>query len=297
MLHAPLGPYYGPRFSPDGKRLAFSMVKDNGRDIWVKDLDRDAPSRLSFLPGVNRLPLWTPDGKSIVFRSDNSAAPGLCAIRSDGSGEVKRLTEGKATANPASFSPDGKLLAISTTGKNGRPRDLFKVPVEADAGPVGPGRRLGKPEPFLGTPISESLPAFSPDGHWLAYQSDESGTPEVYVRPFPEPGSRWQVSTGVGGSLRWSHDGRELLFNASDRRLMAAPSIGKGESFVAGKPRVWTEIPARQGRFALAYDITPDAKRLAAMVADDAGDDKLPTHPTFLSSFFDELRRKAPVGN
>ena len=95
------------------------MGNGKGQDIWVKDLDRDTPSRLSFSPGQNTNPVWTPDGKSIVFRSLNPVAPGLYAIRSDGSGEAKRLTEDKAGELPSSFSPDGKRLAISQTGNGG----------------------------------------------------------------------------------------------------------------------------------------------------------------------------------
>jgi WD40 repeat protein len=110
-LHAPPGVYSTLRFSPDGKRLAFAMGSGTGVDIWVKDLDRDSPSRLSFLAGINRLPVWTPDGKNIVFRSENVPAPGLYWVRSDGSGEAQRLTDGKLNEWPFSFSPDGKRLA------------------------------------------------------------------------------------------------------------------------------------------------------------------------------------------
>jgi serine/threonine-protein kinase len=109
--HAPPGMYYSPRFSPDGKRLAFSLIAGKGQDIWVKDLDRDTPSRLSFLPGANIYPVWTPDSRTIVFRSNDPAAPGLYAVRADGSGEAKRLTDGKANELPSSFSPDGARLA------------------------------------------------------------------------------------------------------------------------------------------------------------------------------------------
>ena len=197
--------------SPDGKRLAFSISSGKGADIWVKDLDRDTPSRLSFLPGVNDIPVWTPDGKNIVFRSQNPAAPGLYGIRSDGSGEAQRLTEGKPQEFPYSFSPDGKRLAVSQGGNGGSP-DIFTMPVEVDPGRGALGVRLGKAELFLGTFFLEFFPAFSPDGRWLAYRSNESGTFEVYVRPFPGPGGRWQVSTGGGGFPLWSRDGRELLF-------------------------------------------------------------------------------------
>ena len=194
-LHAPPGEYRGPRFSPDGKRLAFAILGGKGPDIWVKDLDRDTPSRLSFLPGTNDIPVWTPDGKYIVFRSTNPAAPGLYGVRSDGSGDVSRLTEGRLEEIPYSFSPDAKRLAIHQVG-NGGSLDILTMPVEANPGPGGFGVRIGKAEPFLGTPFVEITPAFSPDGRWLAYASNESGAFEVYVRPFPGPGG--QVSTGGG---------------------------------------------------------------------------------------------------
>ncbi|MCX6602345.1 MAG: hypothetical protein NTV52_01980, partial [Acidobacteria bacterium] len=210
-LHAPPGQYYYPRFSPDGKRLAFSMNNGKGQDIWVKDLNQEAPLRLSFLPGASSHPVWTPDGKHIVFRSFNASAPGLYRIRSDGAGEAKRLTDGKVIPVPTSFSPDGKRLAIFQPG-NGGNFDIFTVPVEAEPGSGEGGFRLGKDELFLGTPFLEVYPEFSPDGRWLAYASNESGTQELYVRPYPGPGGRWQVSTEGGRFPQWSKDGRELFF-------------------------------------------------------------------------------------
>jgi serine/threonine-protein kinase len=294
-LHPP-GLYSTPRFSPDGKWLAFSIGSGQGDDIWVKDLDRDTPSRLSFLPGQNRWPVWTPDGKNIVFQSNNPAAPGLYWIRSDGSGEVQRLTDGKLGEVPYSFSPDGRRLAFHQSG-NGSSPDIFTALVEADPARGAGGVPLGKPELFLGTPFVEILPAFSPDGRWLAYQSSESGTFEIYVRPFPGPGGRWQVSTAGGRFPRWSRDGRDVLFETLDNRVMAASYAAKADSFAAGKPRVWAEVRLRNVGVYSNYDLAPNGKRLAAFVADDsANDQKGSTHLTFLLNFFDELRRRAPAG-
>jgi Tol biopolymer transport system component len=291
-LHA-TGVYFTPRFSPDGKRLAFAIGNLQGDDIWVKDLDRDTPSKLTFLAGQNRWPVWSPDGKNIVFASSNPAAPGLYWIRSDGSGEAQRLTDGKLNETPYSFSPDGKRLAFSQNG-NGGSQDLFTAPLEADPARGGSGVRLGKEELFLGTPFQELYPAFSPDGRWLAYESNESGANEVYVRPFPGPGGRWQVSTGGGLFPLWSRDGRELLFETFDYRVMASTYSAKGEAFAAWKPRLWTEARLRNLGGYSNYDLAPDGKRLAALLGDDANAEKGPTHLTFLLNFFDELRRRAP---
>jgi Tol biopolymer transport system component/predicted Ser/Thr protein kinase len=282
-LHAPPGLYQNPHFSPDGKRLAFSGFNSGqGDDIWVKDLDRDAPSRLTFLPGSNRGPVWTPDGKNIVFRSINQAAPGMYWIGSDGSGEARRLTDGKLQEVPRSFSPDGRRLAFDQFGNSGT-KNIFTAPVEG-------GGQLGRAELFVASQFNEVFPAFSPDGRWLAYQSNESGTYEAYVRPFPGPGGKWQVSTDGGYFPVWSHDGRELLFVTPDRRVMTVNYIAKGNSFAAGKPRMWSETRLRTTS---DYDLAPDGKRLAAILPPDATE-KPPTHLTFLLNFFDELRHRAP---
>ena len=293
-LHAPPGEYTTLRFSPDGKRLAFSITSGDASDIWVKELDRDSPSRLSFLPGRNDNPVWTPDGRHIVFRSTNPAASGLYGIRSDGSSEAKRLTEGKQGESPGSFSPDGKRLAIVQTG-DGSQADIFTMPAETDSGIGTFGLRLGKAELFLGTPFRETNPRFSPDGRWLAYISNESGKSEVYVRPFPGPGGKWQISTGPGSAPRWSRDGRELLYLGQRGDVMAVSYTAQNGAFAAGKPRVWSE--ARLSLLSATYDIAPDGKRLAAIALGQSEVGRLPRPQlTFLLNFIDELRRKAPAG-
>ncbi len=214
VLQAPPGPYvyYTPRFSPDGKRLAFAVANGQSDDIWVKDLDRDATSRLTFLKGLNRWPVWTSDGRNIVFQSTNPAAPGLYWIRSDGSGEAQRLTDGKTAEIPHSFSPDGKRLAFSQIGNGGK-QQIFTALVEHDPTRGALEVRLGKPELFVGARFRGILSAFSPDGRWLAYQGGESGNFTIYVRAFPgredsgrfrriAAGTRCGPATGVNCFLR-----------------------------------------------------------------------------------------------
>jgi serine/threonine-protein kinase len=212
-------------------------------------------------------------------------------VRSDGSAEAQRLTDGRLAEWPYSFSPDGKRLAFSGNGSGGS--DIFTVPIEGDAGHM----HFGKPELFLGTPFGEYTPAFSPDGRWLAYTSNESGTFEMYVRSFPGSGGRWQISRGGGRFPLWSRDGRELLFETLDGRVMAVGYSVTGDSFTPGKPRVWSEARLLEAAAMSVYDLAPDGKRLAAILAsDEAGGQKPPTHLTFLLNFFDELRRRAPAG-
>ncbi len=294
-LHALPARYFTPRFSPDGKRLAFSIATAPGEDIWVKDLNRDTPSRLSFLPGINRWPVWTPDGKNIVFRSTSPSAPGLYWVHSDGSGEAQRLTDGARLHFASSFSPDGKRLAYFEIReiRNDANYSIFTAPVESDPTRGRARVRLGKPELFLAAPFNEAQPTFSPDGHWLAYASTESGISELYVRPFPGPGGKWQISTGGGRFPVWSRDGRELLFESADQRVMAVNYNARGELFAASKPRVWSETRLGFTGTYPNFDLAPDGKRLAAIV-DDAKVAK--GHLTFLLNFYDELRRRAPSG-
>jgi serine/threonine-protein kinase len=296
-LHTIPGDYRDIRLSPDGRKLAFVMGTDSGSNIWVKDLDRDTVSRISFLTGRTFYPLWTPDGKGILFRSDHVAAPGLYAVPSDGSGEAKRLiSDDTRQPNAFSFSPDGKHLAIVQTGDHGN-RQIFTVSAEINATSGAFGVRLGKAAPFLGTSFDEQLPAFSPDGKWLAYMVVTPGASEVYVRPFPGPGGQWQVSTGGASRPRWSRNGRELFFSAHDGRVMVVGYADKGDSLVLGKPRVFTKLRLlSQGR-SNNYDVSVDGKRIVAILEEEnAARSSGPTHLTFLLNFGDELRRKAPAG-
>ncbi len=289
--HQPIQPssarYFQPRFSPDGKRLAYGLGSGQGSDIWARDLQRDTPSRLTFLGGLNGHPVWTPDGRAIVFRSADPGKPGLYWIRSDGSGEAVRLTDGKSSDYPYSVSPDGKRLAFHRLVSNGT-TGIYTAILEGDAAHP----QLGKPEQFLTTQFVEAYPVFSPDGRWLAYASNESGAMEVYVRPFPGPGGRWQISTGGGAFPKWSRDGRELFFAKSDGSLIVASVSVKGDAFSSGVPRVWTPARIIQQGVSPSYDLAPDGKRIIALLADEAEGQKPMTHLTFLLNFFDELKRK-----
>lgn len=295
-LQSPPGLYENPRFSPDGKRLAFELATTSVRaDIWVKDLERDTVTRLTNLPGRNNSPLWTPDGKNIVFESWNWAGSGMYWIRADGVGEAQRLTESDLTTiqSPYSFSPDGKRLAYSHYKESSDFRaEIWTAPVEGDRDHP----RLGKAELFLRSSFSQWNPAFSPDGRWLAYSSDESGKEELYVRPFPGPGGKSQVSTGGGAYPLWSRDGRKLYFLTPDWLIMVTSYSAKGDSFAAGKPQVWSRenLPNLGGNY--PYDLAPDGKRFAVVLNPGGAEVRSTDSVTVLLNFFDELRRKVPPG-
>jgi len=277
-----------PQFSPDGRRLAMSVVTGVS-DVFTYEWTRDALTRVTFGTGVNAKPVWTPDGKRLVFRSSrNAGVLNLYWQRADGSGDVQRLTDSPNPQFPASWHPAGKFLAFYET----RPQtgnDLMMLPMEGDE---ASGWKPGKPTVFLSTPFAEQEPVFSPDGRWIAYQSTESGRAEVYVRPFPGPGGRWQISTDGGTYPVWSRTRRELFYGSPDNRLMVASYVVEGDAFRSDKPRGWSErrFESRGGR---AFDLHPDGERFALDASDtDAAikQDRL----VFVFNFFDELRRIAP---
>jgi serine/threonine-protein kinase len=291
-LVATPGVYVLPRFSPDGRRLALTMSTSSGMDIYINDVERETMARLTF-DGHSQIPVWAPDGKHIAFQSFATGF-GIWWIRSDGSGEPQQLLAAQNIYRDAwSFSPDGRRLAyFEINPETGY--DLWTVTLDT-SDPDHP--RAGKPEPFLVTPSNESAPMFSPDGRWIAYRSDESGTNEIYVRPFPSGrGGKWQISTGGGLYDVWSDNGRELFYETPDNRIMVVDYTVSGDSFVPGKPRLWSEkrifYPGVSN-----LDLAPDGKRFAVFpMPEGAAPDKGSVHVTFLQNFLDELRRQIPAG-
>jgi serine/threonine-protein kinase len=195
---------------------------------------------------------------------------------------------------PWSFSPDGRHLAYFGHGPE-TDYDIWTVTLDT-SDPDHP--KAGKPEPFLRTPADELRPMFSPDGRWIAYDSDESGTEEIYVRPFPGGrGGKWQISTGGGIYPNWSNNGRELFYGAkADKRIMVVDYTVTGDSFVPGKPRPWSEKQIFFSTY-LSVALAPDGKRFAVFpMPEAAGPEKGSVHVTFLLNFLDELRRQIPEG-
>jgi serine/threonine-protein kinase len=271
--------YERPVLSPDGNRLALYTS-----DIWVYEWKRDTMTRLTFGPGRSIYPVWSPDGRYIVFQGPG----GLFWTRSDGSGKPLPLTQSKNRQLPYSFSPDGKRLAFHELSPQTQD-DIWTVPLEVDAS----GLRAGKPEAFLQTPFDERQGAFSPDGRWLAYSSNESGTYQIYVRAFPDKGGKWQISNSGGVEPVFSRNGRELFFRTEDNQIMVASYAVKGGSFVADRTRVWSEKRLANLGVVPNYDLAPDGKRIVALMpVETAEGQKAQNQVIFLGNFFDEVRRR-----
>jgi len=146
----------------------------------------------------------------------------------------------------------------------------------------------------MGTGFNEIHPVFSPDGRWIAYASDSSGALEIYVRPFPGPGSQWQVSVGGGYVPMWSHDGR-LFYETNENRIMVVDYTVRGDSFEAGKPRLWSNIQVLRMGEVHNVDLAPDGKHVVFPKPDAVNESKQPVQVTFLLNFFDYLRRQVPL--
>ncbi|MDP9360593.1 MAG: serine/threonine-protein kinase [Acidobacteriota bacterium] len=205
------------RLSPDGHRLAVGIVdpKQGVSDVWVYDLDRDSSERVTFRPLDEKAPVWAPDGRTIYYRSDGGGGPpDIFRWTSEAEGG-KVYYHGPGLEEPQDVSPDGKWLLFVDQRQAGA-ADINVLPLS----PSGPAR------PFVATRFNESSPRFSPDGHWVAYQSDVSGRPEVYVRPFEGSVVTTRLSKDGGTRPRWSGNGKELFYLAPGRRLMVVPISG-----------------------------------------------------------------------
>jgi Tol biopolymer transport system component/tRNA A-37 threonylcarbamoyl transferase component Bud32 len=211
-------------FSPDRKSLAASVIDSMTAnvDIWTYDVSRGLPARFTFggavtaLAGNSNSAIWSPDGRSIVFSSNRKGHADLYRKTADGSRAEELLYADNVDKQPTSWSPDGKFLLFSSFDPN-TAGDLWVFPMTSGQSGGAP-----KPFPFLRTNFSEGSGQFSPDGRWVAYQSNESRRDEVYAVPFPGPGGKRQISTSGGFSPRWRHDGKEIFYIAPDLQLMAA---------------------------------------------------------------------------
>jgi Tol biopolymer transport system component len=265
----PDGTLLNPCVSPDGRRVVVERTVQGNTDLWL--LDGTRTSRFTFDPAGDARPSWSPDGTRIVFRSLRSGAGDLYQKLANGTGVEERLVGSDRPLTPNSWSRDGRFLVYMIADPQTN-LDLWVVPME------------GEPTPsvFLNTPFRETYGVFSPDGRWVAYQSDESGRMEVYVRPFVAPGAtgtpaaaaagQWQVSTAGGIMPTWQPDGRELYYLNPAGEMMAAPITITGTALEPGAPVrlfptriVGGGVDAQIGR---QYDVAADGRFLINTVVD-----------------------------
>jgi serine/threonine-protein kinase len=275
--------YFTPRLSPDGTRIAVD-ARDEGDDIWVWDIARGALSRLTSQSGPNRTPVWSADGSRIAFSGGSDTERGIFWQAADGSGTPEALVENVVPAvMPRAFSPDGRELLV-TEGSS--PRDVHRI-VLGGSGTI---------EPVLASAFNEHSPEISPDGRWMAYESDESGRTEVYVRPYPDAASaRFPVSTDGGIWPLWSRNGRELFYWRRPDTLMVVP-VEAGSTFRAGRPVSLVQGEFDTGNESRMYDVTPDGRRfLFVKPIGSADDDVRSPAITVVLNWFEDVKARFPT--
>tara|TARA_B100000315_G_scaffold233813_1_gene247276 strand:- start:27668 stop:28963 length:1296 start_codon:yes stop_codon:yes gene_type:complete len=262
-------PYWFPRASPDGEQIGFHIMDPENMDAHIHDLRSGATSRLTFDPAVDGYPVWSPNGERIVFWSSRETGTGnLFARATDGTGDVERLTETIRRSAPYSWTRDG--LIIFTEESSETSSDIWKLSIDGDR----------TPELVLQEPYAETRPAVSPNGRWIAYQSNESGQWQIWVRPFPDvEDGRWSV--GAGMSPQWSPDSRELYFRGDG--AMMAVRIDAADGFSAGPAVRLFDAPyvlatsdvaplqaeyavAPDGRFLMMKDVSPSENAAEVIV-------------------------------
>jgi len=276
-LPLPANGYSAPRLSPDGRDIAYVVGRRSRRDVWIYDSIRETPRRLTFGESSAGA-VWSPDGASLVLGDDSRADVfNLYRMPTDRSGDPQPLTTSARHQFVSSWSSEGVLAFVE-----GR-HDIWVLPLEGDLGP----------RPFLESPFSEQAPAFSPNGAWLAYSSNETGRDEIYVRPYPGPDPVVRISTDGGLSPAWSRDGAKLYYRDGDRMMVVEVSAGR--TFTQAQPRLLFESPSYLATTPTrAYDVTPDGRFLMVTRAQQAPQPA--TRINVVLNWFEELRERVPGG-
>jgi len=275
--------YIGPALSPDGTRLAVTIFagSQGTADIWIFDLTRGTGTRLTFStasPANQTTPVWAPDGKTVFYASSVKGAPHIYAKAADGSSPERAVLEGTDSFEyPRSISPDGRYLVYERkVPKSETGYHLWALPLFGD----------GKSFPIVQDAFDEGEATVSPDGKWMAYQSNESGRREVYIAAFPGGGAKWQVSSNGGIAAKWRKDGKELFFLDPADNLVAV-DVTSGKAVQLGAPHALFQAVGIQRDFG-PYDVTGDGKKFLI----NSGNLKEGTEPvTLVLNWPAELKR------
>ena len=242
----------GPELSLDDRHVAFDRIVQGNRDVWLMDLLRGGLTRFTFDAAVDGYPVWSPDGSQVVFESTRKGTFDLWIKPSSGAGAEQLLLETPDTEYPLQWSKDGRFLLYQRTNLK-ETWDLWALPMTGgDRAPIA----------VANTPFAERMGQFSPDGRWVAYETNESGRPEIVAQAFPEPSGKSQVSTGGGVAPRWRADGREIYFIAPGGKMMAAPVATRGSSFETGTPVALFSTHIQGQAFKFQYTVSRDGRFL-----------------------------------
>ena len=284
-LDLPAAEYLAPRPSPDGTRVALGIVSEETGyvDIWIYHLTLETLTRLTF-EGNNNYPVWMPDSREILFSSTREGGGyNLYRKPADGSAPAERLSTFDGLQIAYDVSRDGALLTYSRIDQLGS-ISLWALPLEGDR----------RPRPFLETEFNDVSPAISPDGRWMAYYSDEQERNEIYVRPFPGPGGKWQVSRDGGKDPIWSRDGTRIFYRNGSKIMGVSTSTG--DTFSAGTPEVQFEDEFHVGT-GRHWGVSADGSRFLVMAQPESSAGTVSRSGfRVVTNWFSELERLAPTG-
>jgi eukaryotic-like serine/threonine-protein kinase len=286
-IPAPPRAYGFPRLSPDGMRIAV-LAADQEFDIWVWDMGRTTLTRVTFDPAGDAYPAWTPDGRRLIFSSQRSGTRNLYWQAADGTGAVERLTDSPNQQFATAVSPDGTRLIFTETARQ-TGDDVMQLDLDG----------THRVTPLVHSAFAERNGIISPDGRWLAYEANDSGRLEIYVRPFPDVNSgHWQVSTAGGTRPLWARSGQELIY-VSPTGALVRVGVERTQLWAATAPTplvkegYYTTSGAYPGR---TYDIAPDGQRfLMIKEGGGAGQTAAPASLIVVQHWIEELRRLVPT--
>jgi len=298
-LKAPARAYAIPRVSPDGKRVALD-IRERQSNVWTWDLARETLTRVTFGPDADRAPIWTPDGGGLIFASQRGGSQGLFWHAADGTGTDTRLTQSARAQTPNGISPDGAHLVFYEQDNIGASRDLMMLTLGQAQRSAGAGRgeraESSRVTPLVQTSFDELNGEISPDGRWLAYQSNESGQQqEVYVRPFPAvTAGKWQISTGGGTRPVWARNGQELFYLTPMGALMSVRVV-RGATWTTGASTKLFQGPYSLPLAERSYDVSPDGQRF--LMIKPIGADRPAAAPSLVvvQNWTEELKRLVPT--
>jgi Tol biopolymer transport system component len=254
-----------PSLSPDGGQVIVQRTVQGNVDLWSIDLDRNLPTRLTLDPGADTMPLWSPDGRRIIFNSAGVDGSQHVIKHLDGTGadEPLLIPSGGTARIACDWSSDGQFLLYKQIDEVTSTTDLWALPME------GPGA----PFPVVRTAYNERDGQFSPDGKSIAFESDESGRAEIYVQLFPGPGTKTRISTDGGTQVRWRRDGKELFYLAPDGTLMSVPVSGAADRSGVGTPvpMFKTHLAPFQTLSRQQYVVAPGGQRFVIVTQTEQG--------------------------
>ena len=284
VLSLPVSGYETVRVSPSGRRIAVESIDQEGMDLWVYDALSGRGQRLTRGFVIQSL-VWSHDGERIFFGSHHEAHANIYSVPADGSGEVELLLSSDEWDYPHSVTPDRRTIAFTRQSGRDSEAEIWEMALDG-------GTEL--PVPLLQRDSSQRSPAYSPDGDWLAYASDESGEIEVYVRPYPGPGEVVPVSIGGGASPVWATDGSRLFYVHENQ--VTAVMFNPGGPVQIGSPTALFEAAFVSPRQDRRYDIAPDGRLLLAKdEVDDFGSEQIPPQVVVFQNWFQELTERVPV--